>query len=291
MSALVNQEHEIFKLPDGRHLGYAKYGDPDGRPVLFFHGIPGSRLQRHPDLQMFQDLSICVYALDRPGTGLSSRQPRRTLLDWAEDVRAFCDGMGIGRFACLGISAGGPYALACAYRLPERVSCAALVSSLPPLQRSELFAMQAPKMRLMFRLAERAPVLMQAAAALLYRRYRRHFRQAFEKLAAELPESDKKLLDQPEIAAMFINDVGQAFRQGGRGVVMDMNVLCKPWGFSPAEVIVPIHIWHGTSDTVAPYQAVHAFAEFPNGQTHWIDGAGHFMALQYGKEIFGTLIF
>jgi pimeloyl-ACP methyl ester carboxylesterase len=114
MIDFINLENEIFKLPDGRDLGYAKYGNPNGKPVLFFHGIPGSRLQRNPDLTALQELSICVYALDRPGTGLSTHQKDRQLLDWAEDVRAFVDGLRIEKFAVIGISSGGPYTRACA---------------------------------------------------------------------------------------------------------------------------------------------------------------------------------
>ncbi|UCE07151.1 MAG: alpha/beta hydrolase, partial [bacterium] len=64
---------------------------PNSRPVLFFHGIPGSRLQRNPDMTSWKELSICVYALDRPGTGLSTYKKNRTLLEYPDDVRTFCD--------------------------------------------------------------------------------------------------------------------------------------------------------------------------------------------------------
>ena len=38
------KDTNILSLPDGRRLGYAEYGDPNGKPVMLFHGNPNSRL-------------------------------------------------------------------------------------------------------------------------------------------------------------------------------------------------------------------------------------------------------
>ncbi len=290
MINLINLENEIFKLADGWELGYAKYGDPEGKPVLFFHGIPGSRLQRNPDLTDLKDLSICVYALDRPGTGLSTYQKNRKLLDWADDVRAFVDRLGINKFAVVGISSGGPYTLACAYRMPERIHHVAIVSSLAPLHRKELFNLLDHKMKRLFRFARQMPWLLNFMAGILFRKYQSRFDVAFEKLVADLPAHDKKLLTQPAIVEMFKNDVGQAFRQGSKGVVSDMNILCQPWGFALSEIKSPVHIWHGTSDTIVPLQlAKFNLENLPNAHSHFIEGVGHFMALENTREIFSQL--
>ncbi|MDZ7332211.1 MAG: alpha/beta hydrolase [candidate division KSB1 bacterium] len=291
MTDLVLRDNEIFELQDRKRLGYAVYGDPIGQPVLFFHGIPGSRLQRNPDLSLLIELSICVYAIDRPGTGLSSYQKDRSLLDWPEDVRAFCDGLGIERFDCIGISSGGPYALACAFRLPDRIRNVAIVSSLSPLDRSELFAQLNPRMKRLFRLAHRHPVMLNKLAGLLFWIFRSRFDRAFEYLVADLPSADKILLTQPAIAEMFKNDVGQAFRQGSRGVVSDMSILCKPWGFDLEEIQFPVQIWHGTADTIVPLPLARFNLEhLPHAQAHFIEGAGHFMALTRTREIFSEIL-
>ena len=39
------KEDKTLRLEDGRLLGYAVYGDPEGQPVFYFHGFPGSRLE------------------------------------------------------------------------------------------------------------------------------------------------------------------------------------------------------------------------------------------------------
>lgn len=288
---MIQLDNEIVKLPDGRQLGYARYGASDGQPVLFFHGIPGSRLQRNPDLSVLNELSLCVYALDRPGTGLSSYQRQRTLLAWPEDVRAFCDALGIERFSCIGISSGGPYALACAFRLPDRIRRLAIVSSLAPLDRPELFEQLDPKMKRLFRFARRSPTMMNLVAGILFRAFNSRFDVAFEKLVADLPPHDKKLLTDPAIAAMFKDDVGQAFRQGSRGVVSDMRILSCPWGFDLSAIDLPVQVWHGTADTIVPLRlAQFNLEKLSRASGHYIEGAGHFMAIEKTREIFSQLV-
>ncbi len=283
----MTRDNEVFALPDGRQLGYAVYGNPNGKPVLFFHGIPGSRLQRNPDLSILNDLSVCIFALDRPGTGLSTYYENRKLLDWPNDVRAFCDGLGIATFSLFGISSGGPYALATAYKMQERVTHVSLVSALAPLHEGELFDLIDHKMKRLFSFAERMPELMKGVLNVAFLFLKNKFDRAFEALVADLPESDKNLLHQPLIAEMFKRDVAEAFRQGSKGVVSDMKILSEPWGFMLGEIKTPIHIWHGTADSIVPVQLANYMIEhLPNAQPHLIEGAGHFMAVQYTKEIF-----
>jgi pimeloyl-ACP methyl ester carboxylesterase len=117
----------VVELDDGRRLGYARWGE--GRhPVIFsFHGGPGSRYMaagaEHADA-----LSLQVISLERPGFGLSDPAPDRRITTWPADVVTVADRLGIDRFAVMGVSAGGPYALACAAVVPERLTRVGVVS-------------------------------------------------------------------------------------------------------------------------------------------------------------------
>jgi pimeloyl-ACP methyl ester carboxylesterase len=124
-----------FRLLDGRALGYAEYGVPDGAPVLYFHGFPGSRLEAALTEGPATALGARVIALDRPGYGLSDPQLGREIGHWPEDVGQLADHLGLERFAVLGTSGGGPYAMACAARLAERLTHVGLICSLSPLDR------------------------------------------------------------------------------------------------------------------------------------------------------------
>ena len=111
-----------IRLPDNRRLAYAEYGDRTGVTVFVFHGLPGSRL----GWSMLPDNSLPatarIVAPNRPGYGASDPNPGRTLLDWAEDVEALAHSLEIGKFAIVGISDGGPGTLACAWKMPERLT-------------------------------------------------------------------------------------------------------------------------------------------------------------------------
>ena len=127
-----------IRLLDGRRLAYAEYGDPQGKPVFFFHGTPGSRLFHHPDASVAASAGARIIAVDRPGFGRSDFKPGRTLLDWPNDVVQLADALDIQRFAVMGYSGGGPYAAVCASSIPERLTAAGLVSSIAPLDTPQI---------------------------------------------------------------------------------------------------------------------------------------------------------
>ena len=127
------RQNQTFSLPDRRVLGFAEYGVPDGKPVLYFHGYPSSRLEAEPADEMARCRGLRFIALDRPGFGLSTPQPHRRILDWPKDVQAFAKGMRLPPFAVLGLSGGGPFALACAHALPrDMLTAVGLFASGPP---------------------------------------------------------------------------------------------------------------------------------------------------------------
>jgi pimeloyl-ACP methyl ester carboxylesterase len=123
-----------IKLQDGRMLGYAEYGAPRGMPVFYFHEFPGSRL----DYLLFDagdvamETNARIIAVDRPGMGLSALMRGRQILDWPDDVTELADALQIDRFAVLGISGGGSYAAACAFRITGRLIATGLVCGMGP---------------------------------------------------------------------------------------------------------------------------------------------------------------
>jgi pimeloyl-ACP methyl ester carboxylesterase len=107
---------QALLLPSGRRLGIAEQGDPQGIPVLFFHGFVGSRLQCPPDGTIAGTVGVRLIAVDRPGIVLSDRAPGRHLLDWANDIQMLAEALHLTRFAILGWSAGAPHALVSAQK-------------------------------------------------------------------------------------------------------------------------------------------------------------------------------
>lgn len=126
---------QTIMLNDGRRLGFAEWGIRDGTPVFFFHGMPASRLNGHADLSVLEARRVRWIGIDRPGIGLSDFQTGRRLVDWPDDVVQLADALGFERFAVAGNSAGGPYAAACAYKIPDRLTHTGIVSGVAPFDR------------------------------------------------------------------------------------------------------------------------------------------------------------
>jgi pimeloyl-ACP methyl ester carboxylesterase len=117
---------------DGRTVSWARFGPPTGRPLLLLHGTPGSRLDRSPDPGLYDRVGAQVVTFNRPGYGSSSAQRDRTMPSVAADPVAVVDELGWDRFAVLGVSGGGPHALALCVHAPERVGAVGLAVGTTP---------------------------------------------------------------------------------------------------------------------------------------------------------------
>src|SRR5262249_22818118 len=120
-------------LRDRRALGYAEFGPATGRPILWFHGTPGACRQIPPEARTAcWDRNVRLISVERPGIGASTPHAYRAVVEFADDVRVLAEGLQVDRCAVVGLSGGGPYALACAHEMPERVVAAALLGGVAP---------------------------------------------------------------------------------------------------------------------------------------------------------------
>jgi len=103
---MLSISDQYILLRDGLKLGYADYGDPQGKPVFLFHGIPGSLMMQHPDASIAIAGNVRLIVPERPGMSLSDFKPGRTLLDWPSDVEELADALGIAEFTVAGFSPG-----------------------------------------------------------------------------------------------------------------------------------------------------------------------------------------
>lgn len=279
-------------LSDGRVLGYAEWGLPDGAPVLGFHGTSLSRLA-HVGEEAPGAAGVRLILVDRPGYGLSDLDPGRTLLDWPRDIAELADGLGIDRFAVFGMSGGGPHAASCAYTLPDRVSALGLVSAPAPVwDRPELRFSAPPHRRPMIELAQRDPDLVA--------------RQLVDDCRAELERmavgsrngakgggaaADQAILADPEVRARFRAATLETAARGPEGYAHDLFLLyVAPWGFRPEEITVPTEIWHGDADEAVSPLIAQFFAEtIPGSRLHMLSGAGHLLLWSRTEDILRSL--
>jgi pimeloyl-ACP methyl ester carboxylesterase len=280
----------VLTLSSGRRLGWAEYGDRGGRPVFAFHGLPGSRRQRHPDDGIARGLGARMLHLERPGFGVSDPCPGRSLAGWAQDVAQACDLLGVDTMRLAGVSGGGPYALACAAVLGSRVQRVAVINSVGPPEAMRAGGYSA-LVRLGFALAPRGAWTMRPFAALAGAVARRLPERYFELLGAGLNATDRRVFARREIREMFAEDMSEAFAQSGAAMAQDLTLIASRWDFDPGAIRAPLGLWHGTEDRIVPVAAAQALAaSVPHAELHLLRGEGHFLVFERWPEILGWLV-
>jgi pimeloyl-ACP methyl ester carboxylesterase len=272
-------EHRVT-LPDGRTLAVAEWGDPAGKPVITFHGTPGSRIgywTNEPEI--WKRFGLRKFSFDRPGYGDSTRLPGRIVADVVPDVVAIAEAFGLRRFAITGGSGGGPHVLACAALIPDRVvRCLASVS-VAPFDADEvdfLAGMNQGNVRefgaaLEGERALRAviePTRLEMIEALITGR------SDFLGEGYDMPEADQieMMKHQKAEAAHLLT----AIAHGVDGWVDDDIAFTKPWGFDVASCLVPVVLAYGRQDVLVPAAHGDWLAEHVPGATIWVDDdTGH----------------
>ena len=271
-------ENQLLTLPDGRNLAITQSGAPAGRPVIYLHGTPGSRLNRYPFGEELARLNVHLITYDRPGYGTSTRCPGRNVAAAANDVRLIAEHLGLVMVPVFGHSGGGPHAIACAALLHGLVTKAASIAApapfdpadpawfdgLPETTVTEFQTARQGAKRLEAYLAPAATEVAEDPAAL------------GQLTDYDLPQADRDFLALPAVSAIMRSASRRALEQGASGWVDDDIAHLTDWGFNPGATTTPLALWHGALDTlVPPSHLARLAALIPQAQLHLELGHGH----------------
>jgi len=279
---------QTIKLKDRRTLGYAEYGAPEGKPVFYFHGFPSSRLDwplADADDSAAQ-LNARIIAVDRPGMGLSDFKRGRKILDWPDDVIELADALQLNRFAVLGMSGGGPYAAVCAFKIPERLTATAIVCGMGPSE--------APgaKEGISWFYPGKPSVIRRLMLMLASLGVRKNPDQFMSRSKEMVPEPDRLLLDQPELAKVYIDTINEMFRSGIAGANQEAALYTRPWRFRLQDIPGEVHLWHGELDLSVPVSVGRYVADaIPNCHATFLKDEAHIsLPHNHIREILSILI-
>lgn len=282
----VISEENVLRLPDGRDLGWAEYGVADGPVVFAMHGNPGSRKMFRIARPAALKLGLRIIAADRPGFGLSTPQPLRTLNDWVDDFSNLVRHIGADRFSIIGISGGGPYATASSAHFGDQVAALGLVSPMGPVAdlagaidmsgvQRRLFLQFPTRRRLMHWSTSTVNAFFQIAPGAYY--------DLFLRL---LPEVDREILKVGHVKTQMIADVKESQRQGGDGSRTDLVIYSQPWGVDYSRIAAKSILWQGLDDTVVPVDAALQLGRMiPGCRVIELAGEGHFWVINHAEEV------
>ncbi|KAK5733376.1 hypothetical protein LTR17_009748 [Elasticomyces elasticus] len=263
-SSQSNDATRTCQLPNGRTLAYATYGSPTGHPIFELHGFPGSRLEAAIYHEIALELGAQVIGVDRPGIGFSTPHLGRTVLDHAEDLRFLAKALGHSSYSIIGVSGGGPYALACAYlHSPEVLKKVVLVAGMGPHD----VGVQGMRIgnRFIFWCFRHFSWLARLTARLSATQYKRLIAMSNNQLSAYIAKTLKSRLrfrsvQQKDAEAMsnitslrmMLKSGSEHFRQGTDAWLEEGRLITSPIGFDLNDVKVPVLLWYGKQDLNVP---------------------------------------
>jgi pimeloyl-ACP methyl ester carboxylesterase len=287
----METEHRLT-LADGRTLACLELGDPAGPPVIYLHGYPGSRLEARLTAYTAERLPVRLLAPDRPGFGASTFQRGRTLGAWGADMQCLADKFALKRFAVIGVSGGGPYALAAAAQMPDRVSRVALVGAVGLATRRDLVAGMVATHRLSLAAGAHLPRLARLAIALAAQVVRRYPERFLAHMVARTSPPDREVLADPNYCKLMLDSTIEALRQGGFSIAHELTLLARPWDIRLEEIRTPVTIWQGLADNIVPAAMARYLAdELAHSELHCLPNEGHLSVIvHHADRVFADLM-
>ena len=279
---------------DDRQIGFAEFGDPQGRAVFWLHGTPGARRQIPMEARVYAEKrQIRLIGIDRPGIGSSTPHQYDTVFAFADDLRTIADTLGIDKMESSASPAAAPT------RWPVRRRCP--TGWWPPVSSVVSPRRPAPTRIAGGLMGDRRTAGGAAAAS-----GRRSDRIGGERAdpadptgrlarvdlyGRVSPEADRRLLARPEFKAMFLDDLLNGSRKQMAAPFADVVVFARDWGFRLDEVKVPVRWWHGDHDHIVPFaHGQHVVAKLPDAELYHLPGESHLAGLGRAEEILGTMI-
>lgn len=278
---------------DGRRLSFAEYGSHTGPAIVWMHGTPGARRQIPLDAREYaEEHGLRIIGIDRPGIGSSTPYLYPDVLDWTRDLALLLDALGIDDVRVIGLSGGGPYALAAGAGLSDRVRGVGVLGGVAPTRGVDAVGGGAIQLAVRF-----APLLsvgrvpLGVALTTAIRTVKPLAGAGLDLYAMVQPPGDKNLLSRPEFKAMFLDDLLNGSRFQTSAPLADLVLFTREWGFDLADVQVPVRWWHGDADHIVPFRhGQHVVDRLPDATMSVIDGESHLGGLGIAAAVLNELM-
>lgn len=288
---------KLLRLPDGRHMAYAEYGSKarDAHPFIFIHGIPDTRLDAcllRSDKAIAERLNIRWIGIDRPGIGLSTFHPGRTVLGWVNDLEHLIDRLGLTQYRIFSVSGGTPYALACAKLLPrENLLSVGIAMGVGPKEAGK--AGLSKLNRIGLSIWEKHPwffrfILDRYVAPKVHQESCEKTRRIVRQSTKYMTKHDQEAFSGEEVFQGLVSITREVYRQGSsRGYVEDSKLATGYWGYELHDVgYEGVRLFYGKWDVnTPPALGRYMAARLPNAVLKEYEGKSHFTMWDHSEEM------
>lgn len=280
-----------LQLNDGRTLAYHDDGNLEGKPLLLLHGAPGySSYWYYLGGFPATGSEYRIITVDRCGYGESDFKKGTTFLSYADDLIQLLEHLKIDKTSILGVSGGGPFALAFAKRYPEKTEKVTLLSTAVPITVPEIERSISENNRKAFKVARVAPWLMRLNMAGFAMYLKKDAMKLFDKMSYKYCEADKEAVNNPILREAMCANGKYAFVKSSKGYANDVILQSKDWGFDFSSIATKVIIIQCMDDTSSPKEVGYHFdTVLPNCTLHCIEGAGHFWHMMHMDKVFAMI--
>ncbi|MBD9363059.1 alpha/beta fold hydrolase [Methylomonas fluvii] len=256
-------------------IEFSQFGAADGRPVIYFHGTPGS-----PDeCEIFdrygkkhQQTIIC-YDRSTIAPGLQGHAYYQCIAD------EIAKKVGDKPVDFIGFSIGACIALQVCRAMNGKVRSLHLVSAAAPLDAGDFIDAAAGKA--VFRLAQNRPSAFLRLARVQGWLANRFPGLLLRMLFASAAGEDRALLADQGFRTTMIKTLKTCFKRDALGYARDLVAYVQPWKAALAEISVDTQIWHGAEDNWSPLAMADFLASALPGcsKITVVDGLSHYSCL------------
>ncbi|MDG1287685.1 MAG: alpha/beta hydrolase [Rickettsiales bacterium] len=284
-------ELETITLTDGRTLAFRRIGAKTGKPVLFFHGTPGSHTLGFMAGDAAERAGYQLICPDRPGIGDSAPQKGRELRHYPLDMIQLLAHLKIKECGVIGISGGAPYAFQCAYDLPNQITFVTSLSGWLSFGREEATGIKLPKPINTFRLMYKSKFTVPAVGKLTEYTVNKQPDKFVAHLRKTLPPADVALMDVDFYRELFLYDLQNAYKNGWKGPAVDGALQFGDQPFALHNIKQPVILLHGTADSVVPYAMAEAYNKHLPNVAEFITTpeGGHLCAATEEGKVFNAI--
>jgi pimeloyl-ACP methyl ester carboxylesterase len=264
----------------GKRLLVKEWGPHHKPAILLVHGFPGCAdhgkfMSGSPYWEQFR-----LIAVDRPGYGSSDPQVDITPLGFAEQIETLLHHLSIERLSLLSVSGGAPYSLAVAHRLPHKIDKITSIGGVAPLNPLNFFFMNS-RQKKTWLLGKTVPdKLLHTVVNFRWQNSMEKMERFFFTETEAFSPADRQVLFDAHLGPQLLKSMKTAIEKGPTGVLADMRVYSKPWGFSLKEIKCPVTLWHGLHDDVVNFRFAQDLSyRLPNAKRRFIKNEGHYSIL------------